>query len=119
MKFCTILLAVSLAWAQTSPSKSVVGEVTGVDAAAKQFKVKGDDGVSYIVAYDDSTSYLRMPLGEKDLKKAEKITLSDITAGDRLLARGSAAQESKPAPAKTVIIMTKADVAKKQEHDRA
>jgi Cu/Ag efflux protein CusF len=119
MKLCAILLALTVAWAQTTPNKSVVGEVTGVDATAKQFTVKGDDGASYIVAFDDNTSYLRMPLGEKDLKKASKISLSDIAAGDRLLARGSTAQDAKPAPAKTVIIMTKADVAKKQEHDRA
>jgi Cu/Ag efflux protein CusF len=119
MKLCAIFLALTAAWAQTSPSKSVVGEVTSIDAAAKQLNVKGDDGASYIVVFDDNTSYLRLPLGEKDLKKAEKIGLSDVTAGDRLLARGSAAQDAKPAPAKTVIIMTKADVAKKQEHDRA
>jgi len=119
MRLCVIFIALMVAWAQTPPTKSVVGEVTGVDAAAKQLKVKGDDGANYIVAFDDATSYLRMPLGEKDLKKAEKIALSDITTGDRLLARGSAAQDAKPAPAKTVIIMTKADVAKKQEHDRA
>src|SRR5579864_5443118 len=119
MKLCAIFLGLMVAWAQTSPNKSVVGEVTGVDAAAKQFKVKGDDGVNYVVAFDDTTSYLRLPLGEKDLKKAQKISLSDITTGDRVLARGAAAQDAKPAPAKTVIIMTKADVAKKQEHDRA
>lgn len=119
MKLCAIFLALTVAWSQTTPSKSIVGEVTGVDASAKQLKVKGDDGQSYIVAFDDGTSYLRMPLGEKDLKKAEKIALSDVTAGDRVLARGSVASEAKPAPAKTVIIMTKADVAKKQEHDRA
>ena len=119
MKLCAIFLALTAAWAQTPPSKSVVGEVTSVDAAGKQFNVKGDDGANYIVVFDDNTSYLRLPLGEKDLKKAEKIGLSDVTVGDRLLARGSAAQDAKPAPAKTVIIMTKADVAKKQEHDRA
>jgi len=119
MKLCAIFLALTAASAQAPPGKSVVGEVTSVDATAKQFNVKGDDGANYVVVFDGNTSYLRLPLGEKDLKKAEKIGLSDITAGDRLLARGSAAQEAKPAPAKTVIIMTKADVAKKQEHDRA
>src|SRR6516225_1937267 len=113
MKLCAFFLALAVAWSQTPSNKSVVGEVTGVEAAAKQFKVKGDDGVNYIVAFDDNTSYLRMPLGERDLKKAEKINLSDIHTGDRLLARGATAQESKPAPAKTVIIMTKADIAKK------
>ncbi len=119
MKLCAIFLALTVAWGQTAPSKSVVGEVTSIDASAKQFNVKGDDGANYIVVIDDNTSYLRLPLGEKDLKKAEKINLSNIAAGDRLLARGSAGQDAKPAPAKTVIIMTKADVAKKQEHDRA
>jgi hypothetical protein len=118
MKLCILFLALTLVWGQTSQTKSVVGEVTSIDASAKQFNVKGDDGMNYVVSFDDSTSYLRMPLGEKDLKKAEKIKLSDVTAGDRLLARGSSGQEAKPAPAKTVIIMTKADVAKKQEHDR-
>src|ERR1700722_238104 len=117
MKLCAIFLALTAASAQAPPGKSVVGEVTSVDATAKQFNVKGDDGANYVVVFDGNTSYLRLQLGEKDLKKAEKIGLSDITAGDRLLARGSAAQEARPAPAKTVIIMTKADVAKKQEHD--
>ena len=119
MKRCAVFLAVALAFAQPPANKSVVGEVTSIDSAAKQFMIKGDDGVNYVVAYDDSTGYLRMPLGEKDLKKAEKIGLADVTTGDRLLARGLPASEAKPAPARTVIIMTKADVAKKQERDRA
>ena len=119
MKLCAIFLALAVAWGQAPAAKTVAGEVTAVDGAAKQFKVKGDDGVNYIVAYDENTAYLRMPLGEKDLKKAEKITLSDVSAGDRMLARGTPAQDAKPAAARTVIIMTKADVAKKQEHDRA
>lgn len=119
MKSCAILLAVVLAYAQAPANKSVVGEVTSIDPAAKQFMIKGDDGVNYVVTFDDNTAYLRMPLGEKDLKKAEKIGFAEVTTGDRLLARGLPASEAKPAPARTVIIMTKADVAKKQERDRA
>jgi hypothetical protein len=89
-----------------------------VDSAAKHFTVKGDDGSNYTVTLDDGTSYLRLPLGEKDLKKAEKITLSDVSVGDRLLARGPLPEGSKTLPAKTVVIMTKADLAKKQAQDR-
>ena len=51
MKLCTLFLILTLTWGQ-SPSKSVVGEVTGVDGAAKQFNVKGDDGANYIVVFD-------------------------------------------------------------------
>lgn len=112
MKVCLLVLSFALLAGAQTASKSLVGEVTAIDASAKQFKVKGDDGSNYTVAVDESTSYLRLPLGEKDLKKAQKIAFSDISVGDRLLT-------SKTSPVKTVIIMTKADVAKKQERDRA
>lgn len=118
MKFWSILLALSIAGAQTAAFKSVIGEITAVDSAAKHFTVKGDDGSNYTVTLDDGTSYLRLPLGEKDLKKADKIALSDVSVGDRLLARGPLPEGSKTLPAKTVVIMTKADLAKKQAQDR-
>jgi hypothetical protein len=118
MKFWNILLALSIAAAQTAANKSVIGEITTVDSAAKHFTVKGDDGSNYTVTLDDGTSYLRLPLGEKDLKKAEKIALSDVSVGDRLLARGPLPEGSKTLPARTVVIMTKADLAKKQAQDR-
>ena len=113
MKFWGFFVYLAVAVAQTPPTASrIVGEITAVDAAKKQIQVKGDDGANYDVVIDDNTSYLRLPLGEKDLKKATKIAFSDVTVGDRLLA-------PKTSPAKTVIIMTKADVAKKHEQDRA
>jgi Cu/Ag efflux protein CusF len=116
----TAALAAALASAQTPPAlKSVVGEVTSLDASAKQIKVKADDGVSYTIELGDSTNYLHIPPGEKDLKKAIKIALSDVAVGDRLLARGPFTDETKSIAAKTVVVMTKADLAKKQEQDRA
>jgi hypothetical protein len=118
MKVWNIFLALSIAAAQTAAYKSVIGEITTVDSAAKHFTVKGDDGSNYTVTLEDGTSYLRLPLGEKDLKKAEKITLSDVSVGDRLLARGPLPEGSKTLPAKTVVIMTKGDLAKKQAQDR-
>lgn len=119
MKWCTFLLAIAIASAQTAANKSVVGEITVADAAAKNLTVKGDDGSIYTVTLDDATSYFRLPLGEKDLKKAEKIGLSGVAVGDRLLARGPLPEGSKTLPARIVVIMTKADIAKKQAQDRA
>ena len=119
MKWCTFFLAIAIASAQTAANKSVVGEITAADSAAKNLTVKGDDGSIYTVTLDDATSYLRLPLGEKDLKKAEKIGLTDVAVGDRLLARGPLPEGSKTLPARTVVIMTKADIAKKQAQDRA
>lgn len=121
MKLWTIFLSLALAGAQTAtpPLKSVIGEVTSLDAAAKQIKVKADDGAIYTIDLADSTSYYHVPPGEKDLKKATKIAPSDVAVGDRLLARGALTEETKSIAAKTIVVMTKADLAKKQERDRA
>ena len=121
MKLWTIFLSLALAGAQTAtpPLKSVIGEVTSLDAAAKQIKVKADDGAVYTIDLADSTSYYHVPPGEKDLKKATKIAPSDVAVGDRLLARGALTEETKSIAAKTIVVMTKADLAKKQERDRA
>jgi len=122
MKLLGILLflAVASAPAQTpAPAKLVAGEVTSIDASAKRFAVKGDDGVNYNVALQDNAIYLRMPLGETDQKKAVRITFSDVHTGDRLLARGPFAEDTKTVSVRTVITMAKGDVAQKQARDQA
>jgi Cu/Ag efflux protein CusF len=120
VKLWVIFLSLALVSAQTPPAlKSIVGEVTSLDASAKQIKVKADDGVSYTIDLGDSTNYLHVPPGEKDLKKATKIALSDVAVGDRLLARGPFTDETKSIAARTVVVMTKADLAEKQDQDRA
>jgi len=120
MRLCAFFLTLAMA-AQTPPAgtKLVSGEVTAIDAAAKQFKVKADDGVNYTIALQDNTAYLRMPFGEKDQKKATKIELADVAVGDRLIARGPVAEDTKTVTVRTVIVMTKDDVAKKQQQDHA
>src|SRR5258708_6990473 len=120
MRWCTLYLTLALA-AQPPPAatKLVSGEITSIEVSAKQFKVKADDGVNYTIALQDSTAYLRMPFGEKDQKKAAKIELSDVAVGDRLIARGPLAEDTKTVTVRTVIVMTKEDVAKKHQQDHA
>ncbi len=118
--FISVLFALSVGFAQAPPAlKSVIGEVTSIDGASKQLKLKGDDGTAYTVTLSDNTSFLRIPPGETDLKKAAKIAFSDVAVGDRALARGPLAEDTKTVPARTVVIMTKADLAKKHQHDQA
>ncbi len=120
MRLCVFFLSLVLT-AQTPPAgtKLVSGEVTSIDVSAKQFKVKADDGVNYTVSFQDNTAYLRMPFGEKDQKKATKIEISDVAVGDRLIARGPLAEDTKTVTVRTVIVMTKEDVAKKHQQDHA
>jgi Cu/Ag efflux protein CusF len=121
VKLWTLFLSLGLAGAQTAPPalKSIIGEVTAVDASAKQIKVKADDGALYSVNMGDATSYLRIPPGEKDLKKATKIAFTDVEVGDRVLARGQLTDETKSVATRTLVVMTKADLAQKHERDRA
>src|SRR5579859_1219857 len=124
MKVCaglmTTLVALSVGFAQAPPAlKSVIGEITSIDGASKQLQLKGDDGAAYTVTLSDTTSFLRIPPGEKDIKKASKIAFSDVAVGDRALARGPFEEATKTVPARTLVIMTKADLAQKHEHDRA
>ena len=108
-----------MAHAQTPAAKVVAGEITGVDAAAKQIKVKGDDGGAYTVSLQDNAIVQKLPFGETDQKKAVKIGIEEVATGDRILTRGPMAEDTKTVSVRTVIIMTKADVAQKQAKDRA
>jgi hypothetical protein len=98
---------------------SVIGEVKDIDATANQMVVRGDNGVLITVTLSDRTQYLRVAPGETSLSKATKIAVSDVGSGDRVLARGRGSVESKTIPALQVVVMSKADLAKKQEQERA
>jgi co-chaperonin GroES (HSP10) len=93
--------------------------VTAVDAGAGQITIKTDAGAAMKLTLKDNTSYMRVGLGEKDLKNATKIALSDIAVGDRVLARGVAGEDNASLAATSVVVMSKADIAKKHEADHA
>ncbi|MDX6709558.1 MAG: hypothetical protein QOH96_574, partial [Blastocatellia bacterium] len=97
----------------------VIGEVTGIDASSRQITVKTDGGSVVNVAADDKTGFMRAQPGAKTLEGASKIAFTDIGLGDRVLAMGKVSDDHKSVPARAVIVMTKADIAKKQDHDRA
>jgi hypothetical protein len=112
---CSVGLGAQLRAQAPAALKSVVGEITSIDGANKQIKLKGDDGVAYTIILGDATSFLRVAPGEKDLKKASKIAFSDVMVGDRALAL----EKDSTVPARAVVIMTKGDLAQKHEQDRA
>ncbi len=97
----------------------VIGEVTAIDVAAKQMTIKTDAGSIVMVSLADNTIYMRVPPGEKTLDKATKIAATEVGMGDRVFARGKTSDDRKSVPARMVIVMTKADIAQKQERDRA
>ena len=99
-------------------STRVIGELKAKDSAAKQITVKTDANSLVTVTVADSTGYSRIPPGEKTLDKAMKITFADLGEGDRVLAVGKVADDYKSATARTLVVMTKGDIVKKQEAER-
>ena len=112
--------------AQPSPTtdtgitaNGVIGEVTAIDASTSRVTVKTDAGNSVAVILNEKTAYMRLAPGEKTLANAVKIQFRDVGVGDRVWARGKVAEDKGSVPAIALIVMTKTDIAQKQERDRA
>src|SRR6267142_318461 len=125
-----LVAAGSAAYTQTPPAQTqggdpaitatrAIGEVKTIDAAAKQITLKTDAGSIVTVLLSDKTAYMRLAPGELNLENAAKIAFTDVAEGDRIWARGKVSDDRKSVPAAAVIVMTKADIAKKQEAERA
>jgi hypothetical protein len=120
-----LLVVAATAFAQTpgpSPApqiSGVIGEVKAIDTATNQMQVRSDNGVIATVGINDKTQYKRMALGAKSLTGATDVTLADVGQGDRIWARWRSGADQKTTPAAQLVIMSKADLAKKQQQEKA
>ena len=94
-----------------------LGDVISIDAVNQWMTVKTKDG-DITVVLDDKTEYKKVKPGEKSLKNAEPAVLTEINVGDRVIALGRVSDDRKSVPAKRVVLMTRAAIVQKQEHDR-
>jgi len=97
----------------------VIGEVKNLDTASNQIIVRADSGVLYTVNLSEKTKYKRSAPGAKTLESATPITLAEVGSGDRVWAYGRVSEQQKTVPAQMLVVMSKADLAKKQEQERA
>src|SRR5438034_8552308 len=81
--------------------------------------LRSDNGILSTVNLNDKTQYKRMAPGGKTLSTATDITLADVGQGDRVWARWRPGMDQKTVPAAQLVVMNKADLAKKQEQERA
>jgi hypothetical protein len=114
-----ITVAVGMAAAQQPARTNLVGAIEAIDATSGQITLHTDDGKTVKVTPHTGARYLRLPPGEKSMSNATPITAKDIDVGDRVLARGELSDDKLALAASTLVIMTKADIAKKQQADRA
>ena len=91
-------------------AKLAGGEVKTVDGNKIVLLTK--DGEIDVVL-SDKTEYKKIPADNPSLKAAVDAKLSDIAAGDRMIATGEVSADKKQIPANKVFIISKSDLAKK------
>jgi hypothetical protein len=99
-------------------SQRISGVVTKVDPAGLQVSLKTDTGQEITVSMAPKATFRRVAPGETDLTKAATIAVTDIAAGDHVLAVGTVVDE-KSVTARLIVVMSKADIANKQSGEMA
>jgi len=113
-----ILSLVAIGHGQTpTPAYKAIGAVVSVDPTG--FTLQTDSGTRLTVLLPNTATVLRVAPDQKDLKSATRITAADISVGDRVSVRGHISDDQKTLLATSAIVMSKTDIAKKQEAERA
>ncbi len=106
-----LLLTVVAVAAQT---KSFVGTVTGFRSASAEVEIRPDSGDTVVARFTTATIAQKIGPGERDLKKAESIQVTDVVAGDRVLVTLEAGSSN----VRRIVVMPAGDIAKRNEADR-
>jgi hypothetical protein len=122
----SFLIAISLASVissaqQPDPSikaTTVFGKVSEINSAAGQITIKTEAGSIVVANVNEKTTYQRMPPGETDRSKAEPTSLTEITVGDGVVARGFVAADKKSVPAQQIIVVSQSEIAKRNQAER-
>jgi hypothetical protein len=99
-------------------STQVAGKVTEINASAGQITIKTAAGSVVLASVNEKTTYQRIPPGETDKSKAEQTSLTEITVGDGLIARGYVAADQKSVPAQQIFVVSQSEIAKKNAAEK-
>jgi hypothetical protein len=80
--------------------------------------VKDDKGATMQVTVQDNARLLRVEPGQKSLAGASPFSMSDLQAGDRVMARGAADADGKSLSATMLVAIKGADIAQKHEKEQ-
>lgn len=101
-----------------SAQNRLVGVVQAINPTAGEFTIKTDDGRSVTLKAEERASLLRIPPGETSAQNATKITLTDVSVGDRVFARGALSQDGQTFSARQVVVANQQAVSQTQEAQR-
>src|SRR5579859_4410870 len=101
-----------------APVSKALGVIKSIQADS--ITVAAESGGEVTARLMGTTKILSVPPGEKDLKNATVLQAQDLQPGDRVLVRGQASPDGNAHAmvALAVIVMKKADVAAKRQHER-
>lgn len=105
--------------ANTGSARTVAGEVTEVDSKGTRIRVKTEAGQVITVVLANGAELLRIPPGETTLEKAVRIEPTAVSIGDKAYARGVEGADGASIAARRMILISKAEIEQRQEHDRA
>jgi hypothetical protein len=94
---------------QVGAIKSIVGTTVTITT---------DSGATASVNVQPTTKIVRVEPGQTDLKSAVPLESKDLQIGDRVFVRWKASDTAQPVNAIGIIVMKRADVDAKQQHER-
>ena len=96
-----------------------IGVVQAIDTATRHIKIKTDAGPEMTITYEAQARFVQVAPGAKDLANASTVKATDLTVGDRILARGRSGSDSNSFNATSIIVMSKTELARKHAAERA
>jgi hypothetical protein len=100
----------------SNPATRPVGTIKSI--TGKTIVLTTNAGPEVTVQVQEDARLVRVEPGEKDLKNAAPLQLQDLQAGDRILVRGTMADDGKTVLGASIIAIKSADIAAKQAHER-
>ncbi len=117
--FLIVSPAVRIAHGQAGGTNSAAKPIGTIKTISGNVIVLASDaGPVFNVTVQDGARIVRIEPGAKDLKNASPAQLEDLQPGDRILVLGKVSDDGHAVIATSVIVMKKADLASKQEHDQ-
>ena len=110
----SFFLACLLVTSAVAQVRQFVGSISALKPETAEIVVKSDAGEAVSAKVSGSTVVQRIAPGEKDLKKAEAISVGDVAVGDRVLV----ALEPGTTDLRRIIVMAATDISKKNDKDR-
>lgn len=94
--------------------KSIVGTVTGFRTASLEIGLQPDRGAPTYFKVSADTEVLQAEPGQRDLSKAKKVRITDLSPADRVLVTFVAGMPE----ARRIVLISAADISKRNEAER-